>query len=110
MTTTELDAGTDRARPLSALRGLLDRPLASYYLLLASVGLLLVMLLVLEIVVYFITQRALLNSIDKTLYARAYADPGLVHAVYGPPGFSGGGPGHFGPHHDEHPSQDQEPG
>src|SRR5205814_5071635 len=46
MTTTELDAGTDRARPLYALRGLIDRPLASYYLLLASVGLLLVIGLV----------------------------------------------------------------
>src|SRR5947207_10736046 len=36
----------DRDRPLGALRGLLDRPLASYYLLLASVGLLLVIGLV----------------------------------------------------------------
>jgi cell division protein FtsW len=35
-----------RAKPLAALRGLLERPLASYYLLLASVGLLLVIGLV----------------------------------------------------------------
>ncbi len=35
-----------RAGPLAVLRGLLDRPLASYYLLLASVGLLLVIGLV----------------------------------------------------------------
>src|SRR5690349_22611710 len=39
-------AAPDRAKPLAALRGLLERPLASYYLLLASVGLLLVIGLV----------------------------------------------------------------
>src|SRR5262249_19201054 len=34
-------AAPARAKPLAALRGLLERPLASYYVLLASVGLLL---------------------------------------------------------------------
>jgi cell division protein FtsW len=40
------DRDRPSGRPLGALRGLLDRPLASYYLLLASVGLLLVIGLV----------------------------------------------------------------
>ena len=39
-------AGALRSGPLAALRGLLERPLASYYLLLASVGLLLMIGLV----------------------------------------------------------------
>jgi signal transduction histidine kinase len=62
-----------------------------------TVALLLVMLLVLEIVVYLITQHALLDTIDTTLQNRAQADSGLLRSVYGGPGGPDDHPGFFRP-------------
>lgn len=60
-----------------------------------TVGLLLVMLLALEIVVYLITQHALLSSIDTTLSDRAHPDAGLVQHIYGRPPPNDDHPGGF---------------
>jgi signal transduction histidine kinase len=63
-----------------------------------TVGLLLVMLLVLEIVVYLITQQALLGSLESTLRTHAeQADPSVCRILQLPCGFGGLGPG-GGPH------------
>src|SRR5688572_13756343 len=60
--------------PLAALRGLLDRPLASYYLLLASVGLLLLIGLVMvfsvtSVVAYATTGSAFTSIARQVLWA-----------------------------------------
>lgn len=69
-----------------------------------TVGLVLVMLIVLEVVVYIITQQALIGSLKTTLRERSTPDAGFVRAIYhlgapplGQPGFGGNPGGDGGP-------------